>query len=97
MEIVVVKNEKDYLEIEINGEEYGLVNILKELLLEDGKVEFAAFRMDHPQAASPVLLIRTAEGSPISALKAAVKKLKKQATDFKDAVKDAKKPKSRKD
>jgi DNA-directed RNA polymerase subunit L len=95
MEIVVVKSEKDYLEIEIKGEEYGLVNMLKELLLEDGKVEFAAFRMDHPQAASPVLMIRTSDGSPLSALKSAVKRLKKQATDFKDAVKEAKKPRSK--
>lgn len=92
MEIEVIKNEKDYLEITLKGEEYGLVNMLKELLLDDPKVEFAAFRMDHPQAASPVLMVRTSEGTPLSALKGAVKKLKKQASDFKDAMKDARKP-----
>ncbi|VVC02010.1 DNA-directed RNA polymerase subunit L [uncultured archaeon] len=93
MEIEVIKNEKDYLEIAIKGEEYGMVNMLKELLLEDGKVEFAAFRMDHPQAASPVLMVRTSEGSPLFALRSAIKKLRKQATDFRDAIKEAKKPK----
>ncbi|HIH19227.1 TPA: DNA-directed RNA polymerase subunit L [Candidatus Micrarchaeota archaeon] len=95
MEIVVVKNEKDYLEIEIKGEEYGFANMIKELLLEDSKVEFAAFRMDHPQAASPVLMVRTGEGTPLTALKTAVRRLKKLSADFKDAVKEAKKPKSK--
>ena len=38
-------------------------------------------------------MVRTKEGNPISAVKYAIKKLKKQAADFKDAIKDAKKPK----
>jgi DNA-directed RNA polymerase subunit L len=95
MEIQVIKNEKEYLEIAIKGEEYGLVNALKEILLEDKSVEFAAYRMDHPLVASPVLMIRVSEGSPLFALRSAVKKLKKHATDFKEAVQEAKKPKSK--
>ena len=93
MEIEIIKNEKDYLELTLKGEEYGIANMLKELLLDYEKVEFAAYRMDHPVIASPVLVIRTKEGTPIAALKSAVKKLKKQATDFRDALKEAKKPK----
>ena len=93
MEIEIIKNEKDYLELVLKGEEYGIANTLKELLLEDEKVEFAAYRMDHPVIASPVLMIRTSEGTPLAALKSAVKKLKKQATEFRDALKEAKKPK----
>lgn len=93
MEIVTKKNEKDYLEIELKGEDYGFAQSVKELLLEDKDVEFAACRLDHPQAASPVLMIRTKKGSPFFALKGAVKKLRKQAEDFKDELKSAKKPK----
>ena len=93
MEIEVIKNEKDYLEVTIKGVEIGLVNALKENLLEEKGVEFAAYRLDHPLTAAPVLMIRTTEGNPLSALKFAVKKLKKQAAEFKDALKDAKKPK----
>ena len=93
MEIEVVKNEKDYLEVTLKGEEYGMANMLKELLLEDENVEFAAYRLDHPVVASPVLMIRTSSGTPLTALKNAVKRLKKMATEFRDAIKDAKKPK----
>ena len=93
MEIEIKKNEKDYLEIEIKGEDFGFASTIKELLFEDKDIEFAAVRMDHPQAANPVLMIRTKKGSPMFALKAAIKKLKKQANDFKDELKAAKKPK----
>lgn len=93
MELEIIKSEKDYVEIALKGEEYGLANMLKELLLEDSKVEFAAYRMDHPVVASPVLAVRVSEGSPLSAIKSAVKKLRKQAADFRDALKEAKKPK----
>ena len=93
MEIEVSKSEKNYIEIIVRGDEFGVANAVKEILLEDKDVEFAAYRMDHPQVGTPILMVRTKEGSPLSAVKYAIKKLKKQATDFKDAIKEAKKPK----
>ncbi|MEM4554655.1 MAG: DNA-directed RNA polymerase subunit L [Candidatus Anstonellaceae archaeon] len=95
MEIKVVKNEKDYIEIELHGEDVdiGFPNALKEIMLEDENVEFAACRQDHPLVAPPVLMVRVSEGSPLSAIKAAIKKLRKQASEFKEALKAAKKPK----
>jgi DNA-directed RNA polymerase subunit L len=96
MDIEVVKNEKEYIEIALKGEEAGIANALVEILLEEKGVEFAAYRLDHPQVGSPVLMVRTAEGSALTAVKQAVKKLKKQAEDFKDALKDAKKPRKEK-
>jgi len=93
MEIKVIKNEKDYVEIELIAEEAGLANALVEILLEDSDVEFASFRQDHSQAANPVIMLRTKEGNALHTLKTAVKKLKKLSEDFKGALKDAKKPK----
>lgn len=94
MEIEVIKNERDYLEVALKGDvEIGLPNALKEILLEDKDVEFAACKLDHPLVASPVLMVRVSDGTALSALRSAIKKLKKQASDFKDAIKEAKKPK----
>ncbi len=95
MEIEVIKNEREYLEVALTGAdvEIGFPNALKEILLEDKDVEFAACRQDHPLVAPPVLMVRVSEGTALSALRSAIKKLRKQAADFKDAVKDAKKPK----
>lgn len=93
MELEIVKSEKNYVEIMVLGDDYGIANSVKEMLLEDKDIEFAAYRLDHPQVGKPVLMVRTKEGNPIAAIKYAVKKLKKQASDFKDAIKEAKKPK----
>ena len=96
MEIAVLKSDKESIEIELKGEDAGIANALVEILLEDPDVEFAAYKLDHPQVGSPVLVVRVKDGSPLSAVKAAVKKLKKQAGEFKDALKDAKKPRKEK-
>ena len=77
MEIEILKSEKDYLEVSIKGEDIGFINAIKELLFEDADVEFAAYRLDHPIVASPVLMVRMKKGNPISAVRTAVKKLKK--------------------
>ncbi|MEM2137997.1 MAG: DNA-directed RNA polymerase subunit L [Candidatus Anstonellaceae archaeon] len=95
MEIEVIKNEKDYLEIALKGEDVGFVNALKEFLLADDDVEFAAYRLDHPLVASPVLMVRTKGSAPVSALKTAIKKLKKEAEEFKDSLKFAKKSRAK--
>jgi len=95
MDVEVIKNEKDYLEISIKGEDIGFINAVKELLFDDADVEFAAYRLDHPLVASPVLMVRMKKGSPISAVRTAVKKLKKQASEFKDALDNAKKVKKK--
>ncbi|MCX8196959.1 MAG: DNA-directed RNA polymerase subunit L [Candidatus Micrarchaeota archaeon] len=95
MEIKIAKKEKDYIEIELHGEDVdiGFPNAIKEILLEDENVEFAACRHDHPLIAPPVLMVRVKEGSPVSALKSAIKKLRKQAVEFKELAKSAKKTK----
>ncbi len=91
MDIEILKNEKDYLEVTIKGEDIGFINAIKELLFDDPDVAFAAYRLDHPIVASPVLIVRMKKGSALSAVRTAVKKLKKQASDFKDALASAKK------
>jgi DNA-directed RNA polymerase subunit L len=95
MDIEILKNEKDYVEVAIKGEDIGFINAITELLFEDADVEFAAYRLDHPIVGAPVLMVRMKKGSPVSALRTAVKKLKKQASDFKDALTNAKKVKKK--
>src|SRR3989338_6880649 len=92
MEIKVLAQEEDYIELELVGEEQGFANALRELLINDRNVVFAAYRVDHPQISSPRLMVRTKSGSPLVAIKDAVKKLKKYSSEFHDEAKSAKKP-----
>jgi len=92
MDIKVLAQEENYIELELTDEEQGFANALRELLINDKNVEFAAYRVDHPQLSPPRLMVRTKSGSPLAAIKDAVKKLKKFSSEFNDEIKSAKKP-----
>jgi len=92
MNLKIIAQEENYVELELEGEEQGFANALRELLINDKNVTFAAYRVDHPQMSPPRLMVRTKTGSPIAAIKDASKKLRKMAGDFKEELKSAKKP-----
>ncbi|MFH1307175.1 MAG: DNA-directed RNA polymerase subunit L [Candidatus Micrarchaeota archaeon] len=93
MELKLKKLEKNYLEIELINEDVALADSLREILLEYKDVEFAAAKMEHPQIGNPVIILRTKGKDALELLEDAVGKLKKNADEFKAALKSAKKPK----
>jgi DNA-directed RNA polymerase subunit L len=94
MKLIVKKTEPNYIELEIEGEEHSLPNALREILVEDNEVEFAAYRIPHPQIGKPTLYVRTkGKRQPLDLIGNALKKLKKSAIEFKSEMKTAKKPK----
>lgn len=92
MDVRVLAQEEDYIELELNGADQGFANALRELLLSDKNVSFAASRVDHPQVSPPRIMVRTKSGSPLAAIKDAARKLRKYASDFHDEAKGARKP-----
>lgn len=92
MNVKAIAQEDNYIELELEGQEQGFANALRELLMADKNVVFAAVRQAHPQVASPCIMVRTKSGSPLSAIKDASKKLRKIAGEFKEELKGAKKP-----
>lgn len=89
MELKILKNEMNELKLEIVGETHTFCNLLQNLLLEDESVEMAGYTIPHPLTASPILYIRTKKEKPITALKRAVKKIKKINEDFASAYERA--------
>jgi len=89
MKLNLKVKEENYVELEIEGEDHTLPNALKEILLENDDVEFAAYIIEHPEATPPKLIVR-AKKNPMPLIKDAVKQLAKQAADFKAAMKKAK-------
>jgi len=96
MKLNVKTMEPHYLEIELEGEEHSIPNALREILIEEKDVEFAAYKIPHPQVGKPQLYLRTKSKKAIDVLQEAVKKLRKDAEEFKDELKSAKKPKESK-
>lgn len=93
MKVNLKVNEPNYIEVEMEGEEHSFPNAIREILLAEKDVEFAAYRIDHPQVGKPILYLRTKNKKALDVLEAAVAKVKKMAIEFKNEMKGAKKPK----
>jgi len=87
LKLKVVKKDKNFLEMFLEGEEHSFPNLLRETLLEDDDVEFASYVIEHPQVGSPKLIVRTKSKTPESAIKSALKKIEKRASDFEALLK----------
>lgn len=84
MKINFLAKEAHYVEIEIVGEEHSLPNALRELILQEDDVEFAAYKMPHPQIANPILIVRTKSKNALAVVKAAAKELAKEAKELRE-------------
>jgi len=87
LKLRVIKKDKNFLEVVLEGEEHSFPNLLRETLLEDDDVEFASYVMEHPQLGNPKLIVKTKGRSPESAIKSALKKIEKRASDFEALLK----------
>ncbi len=87
IEFVVHEHDNRFLDLEFTGERRTALQVLKERLLDDDKVETAAVLQDHPVLDEPRLVIRTSEGRrPETALKNAANSLRKDYDQFEDDV-----------
>ncbi|OIO22134.1 hypothetical protein AUJ17_00010 [Candidatus Micrarchaeota archaeon CG1_02_47_40] len=88
MEINVIKQEKNFVEIELVGEDISFANAIREIVLEDADVEFASCTLSHPQIGHPKLIVRTKKKDALKVLSAAAKKLGEMAGKFKKEVEE---------
>lgn len=87
MEFVVHKKEKRLLDLEFTGESRTVLQLLKERILDDDKVETSTVLQEHPVLDEPRLVIRTGEGRrPETALKQAADSLRKDLDTFEDEL-----------
>ena len=87
MELKFLRDEENFIEVELVGEEHTLPNMVRDVLNQDKDVTFAAYVMEHPLVANPKLVIRTKKGSAKKALKNALKELRERIKKFESSVK----------
>lgn len=91
MELRTLTKEDKTLEVEVDGEDDTILNLVKEQLLADDNVKAATYTRRHPQLDVPRLRLTVARGDPANALTKAIKAVKKELdefeTDFLDATK----------
>lgn len=87
MEFIVHKQETRLLDLEFTGQSRTILELLKEEVLEDDKVETATIIQDHPVLDEPRLVVRTGEGRrPETALKQAASTLREDLDSLDDGL-----------
>ena len=87
MELLVLKEEKNILELEIKGEDHTLANLLRNELWNVDSVELASYNIKHPIVSSPILSLSVTKSKPKKALEDAVHNIKSKTKEFRSLLK----------
>ncbi|HID28069.1 MAG TPA: DNA-directed RNA polymerase subunit L [Methanosarcinales archaeon] len=88
MDIKILKKTVNEIQMEIKKESHTFLNALKTILLEDERVDVAAYNIKFPGISDPILYVRTYSADPIEVIKDAAKKLANQCEEFKTIFRD---------
>lgn len=85
MKVTVLKEEKDFIELELAGETHTLANFIRNELWDNKETEIASYNIKHPQISQPILAIK-AKSKPKKVLQATIEDAKKKVDDFRKKV-----------
>ena len=89
MELNILSKTENELEVELKGETHTLLNMLKELLIKDERVEIAFYDIKHVSISDPILYIKTDGTNPIEVLKDTASRIIAQCDEFTDVFSKA--------
>lgn len=85
--IKVVKNDENWLELELSNEDHTIGNLLRSALMMDEHVKQAGYRVIHPIAGGIRIVVQTdGEETPKDALINALLKIEKEAQELKEKI-----------
>ncbi len=90
MEIKVLDKSKNFLKIEIIGEDHTFCNALRRELWNDKDLKVAGYELAHSLVSNPVLIVETSSKSPKTVLSDAVKRLKDSNDQMREKFKKLK-------
>lgn len=80
--MTVVNLTDSELEVVVEGEGNTLLNVLRDMLLDDEKVAFVSYVNEHPTKLRPHLVLRTKEKNALETLTEASSKMASLAEEF---------------
>ncbi len=84
----IISKDKNTLEIETEGIDHSLLQMLSDRLSSEKGIEFVSYKVEHPLVGHPKLVIRTKSGDPQKILLKAVSEIKKEVEDFRSQFKE---------
>jgi len=89
MEVKILEQAKDFIKVELVGEDHTLANVLRDELNNDSHVKVSGYKRDHPLVGSPVLIVKTdGKEDPRKAIDACVARLKKKNSELLAQIKN---------
>lgn len=82
MKVEIIESKPKFLKIKIVGEDHTLLGPLTYNLIEDDRVEFATYDIEHPLVGEPLLRVKTKVDDPLIVLKDALSSLISQYDEF---------------
>ena len=83
MELRIIGEGKDFIKIELVGEDHTLANALKNELENDSHVKVAGYTKEHPLVSNPILMVKTdGKEAPKKAIESCVDRLKKKNSEY---------------
>lgn len=86
MELKLISKTDKTIEVEFRGEDDTVLNLLKQRLLADDKVENATYIVGHPLLDQPRLHVEVKSGKPEAVVKAAAKDLRQELDAFETQI-----------
>ena len=90
MDIEVKKSSANELHFVMKGERHTFSNLLRETLLQDSSVTFAAYNLPHPLGPDCEFVVKTKGKTAKKALADAANQIEKKLAEFEKAFKAAK-------
>lgn len=87
MKIKFLKKEKNYLEIETEEIDIGLLNSIKEILLKDKDIEFTGVKRGHFLKEKHILYVRTIKKDALPLLNNAIEEFQKNLEKLESQLK----------
>jgi len=83
MEVNILEQGKDFIKIELVGENHTLANALRDELNNDSHVTVSGYKRDHPLVGSPILVVKTdSKEDPMKSIEGCINRLKKKNSDL---------------
>ncbi len=92
MNVKILSKTDDETEVEVEGEDHTLMNVLKDGLLRLDEVEAATYDMNPEQSGGqtePIMYIKTDGADPLDALQEATEEIQEDAAEFREAFEGA--------
>ena len=90
MNIEMITDTKTEAEFIVKGERHTFPGLLRDALLQDPKVDMAAYKLAHPMDEDSLFIVKTSGKTPKKALQEAVKKMNEELDQFQSTFKKVK-------